>query len=541
MGLREQLVVVRYSLKNTVINPVIRSKSGIAYVVVMAAGFTALLASLALSPNHNTSEGVTPISHDLRAFLAAHGLNRFVIADAASAVLMALTVLVAILTPPNVPVREAEYELVLTQPVEIRDFIMGKALVSVAQQFIFLPYLLSMLVFASFLAPNPAKALLATLSLILITTYFALLDAATNVVALVLAKRGLRRVFRVACLTYLVAGLVHTALLRRPSPILTVPLKPLVAPLVYSLAASPSIPEVTAWLALSIIPIAAVFLLIPTLAGVVGVEDLKPIALPGVARREGEARKGGKGVHMLKGLNMSSPDKAVMSVMYYSAILNTNHLRAVAAAVGVPAGICLLVRYFLPAWVAGVTGFALSFFIPLMTAIMLTSLLNVVIVNDLMTYWVYRVYLMRMRPVATALLLKIVTYALEAVAVMAASITALTLNPLNLLLIPITAPAVVLTSFTALALVTYFASKRKVVKQAPSGMHVMESSVVFVVEVLFIIAFMGASAITQVLASINATLPLIATALIAAAVGTALTLPLKEALAKLMERYDIAT
>lgn len=539
MGLKEQLIVMKYSLKNTAINPVIRSKSGIAYIVLMAVGFTALLASLILSPNPNASEG-TPISHDLRAFLITHGLNRFIIADIASATLMSLTTLAFILTPPNVPVREAEYELVLTQPIEIRDFVVGKALVSVVQQFIFLPYLLSMLVFASFLAPNPAKAMLATLSLILITTYFALLDAATNVVALVLAKRGLRRVFRVACLAYLIAGLVHTALLRWPSLILTVPLKPLANALIYSLAISPSITEAVTWLALSIIPITVAFLLIPTLADVVDVEDLKPIALPGAARREGEARKRGREAYLLKGLDTSSPDKAVMSVIYYSAILSTNHLKAVAAAVGVPAAICLVVRYFLPAWVAGVTGFALSFFIPLMTAIMLTSLLNVVIVNDLMTYWIYRVYLMRMKPVATALLLKIATYTLEAVAVMAASIAALTLNPFNLLLIPVTAPAVVLTSFAALALITYFASKRKVVKQAPSGMYVMESSIVFIVELFFIATLMGASALTQVLAAINATALLI-TASVAVATAATLTLGLREALTKLMERYDIAT
>lgn len=539
MGLRKQLIVMKYSLKNTAINPVIRSKSGIAYMVFMAVGFTALLASLTLGSSSNTSEGM-PMNHDLRAFLIAHGLSRFIIADIASAVLMALTALVFILTPPNVPVREAEYELVLTQPIEIRDFIVGKALVSVAQQFVFLPYVLSMLVFASFLAPNPAKAVLATLSLVLISAYFALFDAATKVVALVLAKRGLRRVFRVAFLAYLIIGLAHTALLRRPSPILTAPLKPLAASLIYSLALSPSITEVVTWLALSIIPTAAALLLIQALADVVGVEDLKPVALPGTSRREGRARRGGKGVHMLKGLDLSSPGRAVMSVMYYSAILSTTHLETLAVAVGVPTAVCFAVRYFMPAWITGVAGFAVSIFIPLMTAIALTSILNTVMVNDLMTYWIYRVYLARMKPVATALLLKITTYTLEAVAVMATSITILTHNPLNLLLIPVTAPAAVLTSFAALALVTYFASKRKVVKQAPSGMYVMESSIVFIIEFFFIITLMGASTLTQALARISATV-LMTTASTAVATAAALTLGLREALTKLMERYDIAT
>ena len=537
MGLKEQLTVMKYSLKNTAINPVIRSKSGIAYMVFMAVGFTALLASLTLGPSSNTSEGM-PMNHDLRAFLIAHGLNRFIIADIASAVLMALTALVFILTPPNVPVREAEYELVLTQPIEIRDFIVGKALVSVAQQFVFLPYVLSMLVFASFLAPSPAKAVLATLSLVLISAYFALFDAATKVVALVLAKRGLRRVFRVAFLAYLIIGLAHTALLRWPSPILTAPLKPLAASLIYSLAISPSITEVVTWLALSIIPTAAAFLLIQALADVVGVEDLKPVALPGASRREGRARRGGKGVHMLRGLDLSSPGRAVISVMYYSAILSIAHLETLAVAVGVPAAVCLAVRYFMPAWITGVAGFVVSIFIPLMTAITLTSVLNTVIVNDLMTYWIYRVYLARMKPVATALLLKITTYTLEAVAVMATSTTILTHNSLNLLLIPVTAPAAVLTSFAALALVTYFASKRKVVKQAPSGMYVMESSIVFIIEFFFIITLMGASTLTQALATISTTV-LMTTASTAVATAVALTLGLREALAKLMERYDI--
>ena len=535
MGLKEQLIVMKYSLKNTAINPVIRSKSGIAYMVFMAVGFTALLASLTLSPSSNTSEGM-PMNHDLRAFLIAHGLNRFIIADIASAVLMALTALVFILAPPNVPVREAEYELVLTQPIEIKDFIVGKALVSVAQQFVFLPYVLSMLVFASFLAPNPAKAALAALSLVLISAYFALFDAATKVVALVLAKRGLRRVFRVAFLAYLIIGLAHTALLRRPSLILTAPLKPLAASLIYSLAISPSATEVVTWLALSIIPTAAALLLIQALADVVGVEDLKPVALPSTSRRDGRARREGKGVHMLKGLDLSSPERAVMSVMYYSAILSTTHLETLAVAVGVPAAICLAVRYFMPAWITGVAGFTVGIFIPLMTAIALTSVLNTVIVSDLMTYWIYRVYLARMKPVAAALLLKITTYTLEAVAVMATSITILTLNPLNLLLIPVTAPAAVLTSFAALALVTYFTSKRKVVKQAPSGMYVIESSIVFIIEFFFITTLMGASILTQTLARISTTV-----LIITASTAAALTLGLREALTKLMERYDIAT
>jgi len=539
LGVREQLIVMKYSLKNTVINPVIRSKSGITYIVFMAVGFTALLASLTLSPNPSASGGM-PMSHDLRAFLIAHGLNRFVITDIVSATLMSLTTLALILTPPNVPVREAEYELVLTQPIEIRDFIVGKALVSVIQQFIFLPYVLSMLVFASFLAPSPAKAFLTTLSFIFVSTYFALLDAATNLVALVLARRGLRRVFRVACLTYLMIGLAHTALLRYPSPILAVPLKPLATSLIYSLAISPSITEVAAWLALSVIPIAVAFLLVPSLASVVSVEDLRLIVFPGVAKREGEARRKGKGARVLKGIDLSSPGRAVMSVMYYSAILNTTHLKTFAAAVGVPASICLVVRYFMPAWVIGAVGFTVSVLIPLSTALMLSLVLNTIIVNDLMTYWIYRIYLVRMRPVATALFLKITTYTLEAVAVMAASIAALTLNPLNLLLIPVTTPAVVLTSFAALALVTYFASKRKVIRQAPSGMYVMESSIVFIVEFFFIATLVGASALTQVLVSINAVILLIA-ALTNTAVAIPLALGLREALASLMERYDITT
>ncbi len=540
MGLKEQLTIMKYSLKNTAINPVIRSKSGIAYMVFMAIGFTSLLIPLILSPSSSAS-AVMPVNHDLRVFLIAHGMNRFVIADAASAVLVALTVLAAILTRPNVPVREAEYELVLTQPIEIKDFIMGKTLVGVAQQFIFLPFIFSILVFASFLAPNPVKVLLATLSLILLITYFALLDAATNVLALALAKRGLRRAFRVACLAYLIAGLTHTALLGRPSPILAIPLKPLAASLIYSLAVSPSVAEVVAWLALSTVPVVAMFLIIPALAGVVSVEDLKPIALPGAVRREGRAKRRDTEAYLLKGLDMSSPERAVTSVIYYSAILNTSHLKVVAAAVSVSTVTCLVARYFFPAWVAGVVSFAVNFFIPFMTAMMLITALNTVIVGDLMTYWLYRVYLMRMKPVATALLLKIMTYSLEAVAVMAASISALTLNPLNLLLIPTAAPATTIASFASLALVTYFASKRKVVKEAPSGMYVMESSLTFLVELMFIIALISTSALTQVLIALNATPILVTIAVTSAGITAALIIALREALAKLMERYDIAT
>jgi len=539
LGLKEQLTIMKYVIKDAVINPVIRSKSGVVYIVFMALGFTALLASLASSPGRGGPAG-TPISYGIRAFLLAHGLNRFAVADMVSAALTAITVLAFALTPPKVSVRGAEYELVLTQPIEVRDFIMGKALVSATQQFMFVPYILSMLIISSFIAPNPTKALLAILSFLLISTYFTLLDTATNLVALALARRGLRKAFRAACLAYLAVGLAHTALLKYPSPILAVPLKPLAASLTYSLAISPSVAEVGGWLALSLIPIAAIFALIPPLADAVEVEDLKPLALPGGVRRGAVGGKRVRGRQVLKGLDLSSPGRAVMSVMYYSSILSVTHLRSLAAAITVPAAACLATRYFLPAWVTGVVGFTAYMVIPLATALTLTSLLNIIMVRDLMTYWIYRVYLANMKPAATALLLKVFTYTMEAVVVMATSITALTLNPIDALIIPVAAPAAALTSFAALALVTYFASKRKIVKQAPTGMYVMESSIVFIVEIFFIATLVAAPIITRALAA-SSTTTLLTVASAAAAATATLILGLKEILAKLMERYDIVT
>ncbi len=534
MGLREQLIVMKYSLKNTVINPTIKYRSGLIVLAFTAFSFALFLAILVT----HTSGGTGPsVNHDLRVFLATYGLNRFVVTDILSSALTAITLLAFALTPPNVPVREAEYELILAQPVSIEDFLMGKALAGLAQQFVFPMYILSMLIIASFLAPSPEKALVGTASLLTALTYLTVLDLTTNVVSLATSKHGFRGWLRAACLAYLIAGLTHSALLKRPSPLLAVPLKPLAASITYSFAVTPGAGEALAWLALSAVIVAAVFSLIPLLSGVVGVEDLKPLTPPSTVKGGGGASRG----RVLVSLNLGSPGKAVASVIYFSTFLSTNHLTGLLAVLTLPTLACLGVKYFLPSWVAGLTGFTINFLVPLLTAMMLTALLNSVLANDLMTYWIYRVYLTRMEPVASALLLKVLTYTMEAVAVMATSITALTLKPLNLLLIPLTLPAAVLASFASLALVTYFASKRKVVKQAPSGMYVIESTPVFLIEFFFITALLSASAVTQVLAGIGAASTLLIAAATSLTIGAVLTPPLTKALAKLMERYDILT
>jgi len=523
------------------INPLIKQKSGIFYLIFMAACLGIVLLTIEGATKSEGKEGITLA---LRLFFLSHGLNRVLLSEIVSSTLMALTLLMLILIPPSFPVGEAEYELVLSQPVEIRDFVLGKEFLKVFQQFGLLPYLFSVLILALMLAPNLSKALLLLLSVIMLSIYFASLDTSVNLVELVLEKRNLRKFLRTACLAYLMLGLAHTALIRHPSPLLAAPLDPLGRALIYPLSTFTGTREVLKYIGLSAIPSLVAFLLTYALAGNVEIEDIRPLKLlkGAVKRRESTERRNisEKRGKLLREMDLSSPEKSVMSVIYYSEVFDSRHLKLFAGSLAFSVAICLLVSHFLSSWVCSVLGFTINTMIPLMTALILTSALNLILVRDLMAYWIYRVYLIRMRPVARALLLKIFTYAMEATTVMGAAIAALTGDPSNLLMIPLISTFAVLVSFLSLAILSYFASKRKIIRQAPYGMYTLESSIALIVEMLFIGALIGVPLLTRLLLRESVMIAL-TSVILAVALAVILFTALERALGRIMEKYDIVT
>ncbi len=540
MGTRERLIIIKYNGKNTIINPLIKQKSGIIYLIIMASCLGLLLFTIRGATNSPVESrmGLT-----FRLFFLSHSLNRFVLSEIVSSVLMAFTLIMLILMPPSLPVSEAEYELVLSQPIEIRDFVLSKEFLRAFQQFALLPYVVSVLIISLMLAPNLPKALLTVLSALMLTTYFALLDISINLVELTLEKRGLRKLFRLACLAYLMVGLAQTALIRNPSPLLAMPLEPLGRALVYPLSTATGIDEILKYIGLSAIPSIVAFAVTYGLARTVDIEDIRPLRLLGAfpKKSKGREKEGiGKRGKILKEIDLNSPDRTAIEVLYYSEVFDPLHLKTFGVALITSVVICLLIRHFLSSEIWSIAGFTINTMIPLITALIFTSIINSVMVRDLTAYWIYRVYLIRMRPVAKALLLKIFTYAMEATVVMGAAIAALTEDPSNLIIIPLISPVAALVSFLSLALISYFASKRKIIRQVQYGMYTIESSAILIVEMLFIGTLMGAPALACFLLMKGPVTALVS-AIIALGIPVILLKVMEGTLGRIMERYDIVT
>ncbi len=535
MGLREQIIIAKYVLKNNVVNPVLRYRMGRLYLVLMLVGLGLLVYSAASLGTSGSSE----LRVDIVNLLHGVGLTRSALVDVAASVMLLLGLAAVALAKPYVTVAPYEYELVLAQPITARDLVLGKTWAALLWELLSAPYLVSVIFMALMLAPSPDKAAVAAIAIVLASLYLSLLPTSAQLLSLRLARRGLRRTLGLAAAAYAAAGLAHSLLLHGASPLLSLPLRPLAASLVLSFSSTSSLPGIVHWLLLSLTIPAVLAACIAVLSAGLSVEELKPVTLgvPGAARRH---RAGPGRARRLARLGSGSPRDAVMEAVYYSRVATLGHLAKLAAVIGLGVAAAEAARLLLPPGRLGVASFAVTVFVPLNIALMLSSVVDYVLAVDLVTtLWLYRVYSADMRPLAEALMARIFTVIMEAVLVLSLIIVVLTAEPLSLLILPVSALPATLASFASMAAASYFASKRRIVREIVPGRHAIESLPSILIELAVAASVTASTLLVQLLLASRMYSVLVLLSLLSMAGAAVAAYALAALLADLMSRYDV--
>lgn len=509
---QQALVVARYLVREYITNPLFRRRKvlGALLVTVLTAAAVATAAALLAGGDGPEEEGGSP-REVVRGFIRSTGLGKdSLISLASSSILLIAMALVAKgwrLSAQS----EAEYELILPQPVGVGAYLAGRLLYQAIHAAGFAPLYLPMALIAMDLNGGDAKALVLPLSLALAMFVLSgLLPAACLAVNAALRARGLVRKARGLLIAYAAASIAHSAATGQPSPLLTAPFGGLVKLVVYPLTISETLLDVAYSLAEAVAASLALAAGLAWSARHLTPEDLAP-AGAAAAKRLWRAK-----------LRLETPGAAIRSYVLGQSVLNKAHLAKVSAAVALATPAAYAFKQLPPGLQLAATTSVPAF--------MLWAVLNLIVAKDVQAQWVYRVYLADPRALASNLLIKYTTYLLEAMLI-ASYVEAVASGDPLLLLPPVAAaPLALSSSFLMLATTLRLASRKKVVKQTPRGdvLDELASSLVLATTLLVFVAPYGLLRPTPPAAALTAlaTIPLHAA--------------LTRLLAKTIERQDLA-
>ncbi len=545
MDLGKSLTVAKYLLKNYVINPFTKRFRtvllGALVVGVVVGGVVA--AVIALSPGepgaqvNQTEDGGPSLGETLREALIRVGLDkRDAVAGVSATLALSLLLMVTLGKAAIRVMEEAEYELLLAQPLDMSTYVLGRELAEFAQMSLMgLPYLGFVPLAYELNGGNMSKAALFPLTLLTVMALLSVLSTLINVVKI--TARGGERLLRLAVLAYFSAGAAHSLLSREISPVISLPFRPLAEAVVYCATISEGVDQVLAPWGLGVAIILGLEAVAIRLADRTSPENVRPVS---ELVRESWAKSARREISLYS----KDPGAALFRFAFSVEVLSLRHLRnlaAVAVTSGVMGFVLLRVgpEFGLEPSAAS---FAVSFMVPLIVGEMAMIIVGTVMARDLAAMWVFRVYALELRPLASGLILKYATYLSEAFLAIGIFDAVLLGQPQALLL-----PVVVLpiTTFMVLLLLVstcYLASKRRVVKQMPTGLYMFEDVALLVVSILIMPAYLLVTLLfTEILLprlTLQTTLlTLAASALLAWALHEAS----KRVLAEAMRIWDLAS
>ncbi len=495
MDARKSLTVAKYLFKNYVLNPFVkRFKTAVlAFLIVcVAAGILAAVA-FSLSPSQPEAEanqtGEEPgLGWSIREALLQAGIDK---GDAISALgaMFALSLLL-MLTVGTAAIRvmeEAEYELLLAQPMELSTYFLGREIAELAQMSLMsLPYFGFLPIAYELSGGNMTKALLFPVTMFTAVAFLSALSTLVNVVRILAEER--ERLLRLGAAAYYSVGAAHSLLTWQISPLLSLPFKPLAEALVHCVTITEGVREVLIGWGLSVSILLAIEAVTIRLADLVPPEFVRPISE--LAR---EARsKGGR-----KEISLYSPDPgaSLFRFAFSLEVLSPVHLRnlAIALAASGVAGLAMLrvgPRFGLELGAASV---AVSLVTPLVVAEMAIFLVGSIMARDLAAMWVLRVYALDLVPLASGLLLKYTVYLSEAFLVLGVFESLIVREPLALLQPLVVLPITVFVVLLLLVSTSYLASKRRIVRRMPTGLYMFEDIALLVVALIVVPAYMLAT------------------------------------------------
>ena len=545
MDLGRSLTVAKYLLKNYVINPFIkRFKTvvlGAVVIGIIVGGVVAV--TIALSPGepeaqvNQTEDSGLSLGRSLRETLLRAGLDKRDLIAGVSAMLALTFLLMVTLGKAAIRVmEEAEYELLLAQPLDMGTYVLGRELAEFAQVSLMgLPYLSFVPLAYELNGGNMSKAALFPLALLTVMAFLSVLSTLINVVKIM--ARGRERLLRLAMLAYFSAGAAHSLLSWGISPMLSLPFRPMAEALVYCATISESVSHVLARWGLSVAIILGLEAVVIRLADRTSPEHVRPVS---ELVRESWAKAARREISLYS----PDPGAALFRFAFSIEVLSLRHLRnlaAVAVTSGVIGFILLRVgpKFGLEPSAAS---FAVSFMVPLIVGEMAMIIVGAVMARDLAAMWVFRVYALELRPLASGLILKYATYLSEAFLAIGIFDAVLLGQPQALLLPVAVLPITMFMVLLLLVSTCYLASKRRVVRQMPTGLYMFEDVALLVISILVMPAYMLATLLfTEILLprlTFQATLlTLAASALLSWALHEAS----KRILAEAMRIWDLAS
>ncbi|MEM1516195.1 MAG: hypothetical protein QXW88_01605 [Thermofilum sp.] len=520
--------VTVYLLKNNV-NAVARTLTQSSAGKVALA---ALLAVLAAPPAYSILSVAVhgpPPAALARSWIPA-GLEKNTVIASTSAFLTVIVLMTAFRGPHEITAsEEAEYELLLSLPLTMPEYVLGKLGYFAAQSLLAST---ALVVAGVALAPlvtggSVAKALLFPLAYLLF-----LLHAETlfQLIVVVRAVSG-RRVWAVsaAALAYLAAAAAHSVLTRSLSPLLTAPALLAAAPLVhcFTISETPAFValELAALLLLDALLVACLYA-VSTRLEPENVKPLSEVARSLLLGRPTRSRR-----------MPGSHSAAIRRVVLELPLLSLRHAALVLGALAAAAGGGYAARLLLPGLDAStVTSFAVGVLV-----LELTVSTGNIALRDLSPLWLYRTSAQSMKPLAASLLAKSVVYYTESFAVVGVLLASLTGNPAHLLLPLAAMPASAASATVALWFLAHVAAHRRLVRFSSRGFYLLEDIVATLITGFSLVAAVfSVTSFNLLLEYASGTALFKLFPLISLAVGAILTLIGRDVLADTLASIDVA-
>jgi len=548
VNVKKALIIGKYLVKNYVVNPFLKKfKKEVLVILLFGAiigSFTFLMFgsfSDGSDANGVTSSDEFSPAQLIRIRLIEVGLTKHVMIDIFSSVLMVAFLLSLLFSRAAITVREeAEYEFLLAQPIDMKTYMLGRTFSSMAQ---FLPFVFIYICFIPFAIDisggNVIKALFTPVALFLFLLLFPILEIPVNVIKIMLTFSGKKKHLDLVAVVYLLIAVFHSLTLRYFSPLLTIVFRPVCEAVVYCFTITETVVDVLIALFKQILFLVVVLAVGLKVSDGIYPENVKPLS---VLIREKQAKK----VRIEERMKFwyKNPDRAIFNYVVKLSVFNVGHVRKLSAMLVTVSFAGYVIRVIIASrFNLNLESFFISMFlIPYLVSMSLASLVNFMLASDFPVMWIYRVYARRLNGLAKGLTLKYVVYLTEAFLVLSVLDASMFQNFLMLLLPVAMLPLIVVTAPLVIAVMAYFASKRKIIKQAPTGLYVIEETVMFIIWIIIIPFFITANMmfIMFIATNINA---LSIVLMVFSSLGISLTLyfAFSKILTKILEKLDLAS
>ncbi len=535
MKLGKSLIIAKYLIKNYLINPFLKSfrkKHALIAGILVAIVILAAIVIFAIFAPPEPEGGNSSSSASIRKSMIALRLNKYVIIDVVSSALTLIMVFEVIRGRITISVmEEAEYEVLLAQPLDMETYFLGRFVKDTVWMFTFTAWYVSLIPIATDLSKGRSKAVLLPVSIFLMTSYLSALD--TLISELKIIWREKKDYLRLTALLYIIISAAHSLLARRISPLISAPFIFLARSIVYCATISESILDVLLSLGGGTFVLILILLAEMKLADRISPEYVKPASI--LMKEKKFKKRERRKIYSL------GSSESVFNYLFRWEIVNRRHIITLALillATGLPA---YILRRFLVAKL-GISietlQFLSLFLIPLLASEALSFLINSSMAKDLAAFWIYRVYARDLKPIARSLMLKYAFYLSEAFLVISVY-DAITASPSMILMPLIILPLTILMAFLLLAVVTYLASRRRIIRQAPVGLYMLEELAASLVMVIVISIYMVSDILMKFLLPTIPDIELAVICLVSLVLALILHKILTESLSDLMFSYDV--